>query len=62
MKEMQESREVKGQKINEVQENRELNFMAMDMSNMTADRQQYFADEVAHIIKARKQMAEDAET
>ena len=36
--------------------------MAMDTSSMTAERQEYFAQEVAHIMKARKQRAEDADT
>ena len=41
---------------------RELKIMATDTSNMPADRQEYFAQEVACIIIARKQMAEDADT
>ena len=49
-------------KIKEMQENRELKIMAMDTSSMSAERQEYFAQEVARIMKARKQWAEDADT
>ena len=34
---------VKEMKIKEMQENRELNIMATDTSNMPAERQEYFA-------------------
>ena len=62
MMELQESRGVKETKIKEMQENPELKIMAMDTSSMTAERQEYFAQEVARIMKARKQRAEYADT
>ena len=62
MKEMQEIMGVKEMKVKEMQEARELKIMATDMSNMLADRREYFAQEVTCIINARKQMAEDADT
>ena len=54
MKEIQEARGVKEIKVKEMQENRELKIMAMDTSNMTAEWQEYFAQEIARIMKARK--------
>ena len=45
-------------KVKEMQENQELKIMATDMSNMLADRQEYFAQEVARIMNVRKQMAD----
>ena len=62
MKELQESRGVKEMNIKEMQESRELKIMATDTSNMPAERQEYFAQEVTRIMKARKQRAEDADT
>ena len=62
LKEMQESREVKEQKVNEMQEGRKIKIMATDTSHMTVERQEYFAEEVAHIMKTRRQRAADAET
>ena len=59
---MQEARKVKSQKIKEMQEARELKIMATDKSNMTAERQKYFVEEVARTIKERKQRVMDAET
>ena len=46
---------VKELKIKKIQENRELKTMAMDTSAMTAERQEYFAEEVACIMKVMKQ-------
>ena len=49
-------------KVKEMQEARELKIMATDTSNMSSDRQEYFAQEVARIMNVRKQTAEDADT
>ena len=49
-------------KIKEMQENQELKIMATDTLNMPVERQEYFYQEVARIMKARKQRAEDADT
>ena len=49
-------------KVKEMQEARELKIMSTDTSNMPADRQEYFALEVARIMNVRKQMAEDTDT
>ena len=59
MKEMQEIRGVKEMKVKEMQKAREVKIMATDTSNMSADRQEYFAQEV---VRMRKQMAEDTDT
>ena len=49
-------------KVKEMQDARELKIMAPDTSNMPEVHQEYFSQEVARIMNARKQMAEDADT
>ena len=55
-------RPIGNKKVKKMQETRELKIMATDTSNMLPDRQEYFVQEVARIMNARKQMAEDADT
>ena len=62
VKMMQETSKVKGLKIKEMQEARKLKIMTMDTLNMTGAWQEYFTEEVARIMKERKQRAMVADT
>ena len=59
MKEMQEIKGVKEMKVKEMQDARELKIMATNTSNMPADRQEYFAQEVARRPRMRTPRRDD---
>ena len=45
---------VQDQRLKEMQDDRDVKIMAIYMSNMTSDQQDFFVTEVARIVKERK--------